>query len=99
MIKNQTEEKLEEAIAPVGPSAKNYDHSPQIEKSIDDKRMLDNEEHEKSSNDSLGAPQNLHIPKSSTMKMLDNTLLELEKLDFKKKENPVDFGNDSSNTA
>ena len=71
--------------------AKNHDQSPKIEESKDDDitvRMLGKEEDEESSNDSLEAPTRRRIPKSSTMKMLDNALLELKKLDFKKNMNP-----------
>ena len=42
--------------------------------------------------DDLEAPTGRPIPKSSTMGMLDNAVLGLEKLDFSKKDKPVEGG-------
>ena len=106
MIKSQTDEGLEEVTAPVVTSPENDNQSPQIEESPDDVntvrmldneedvRMLDNEEDEESSKDTLEPPPRRPVPKSSTMRMLDNALLELEKQmqDISKKDKPVEGG-------
>ena len=77
MIKSHTDEGVEEVTAPVDTSSEIQDQSAQIEESTDDVntvRMLDNEEDEESSNDTLEPPTRRPVPKSSTMRMLDNAL-------------------------
>ena len=81
MIKSQADEGLEEATAPVVTSTEIHDQSAQIEKSTDDVntvRMLHNEEDEESSIDTLEPPPRRPVPKSSTLTMLDDALLELQ---------------------
>ena len=60
----------------------------------EDVRMLDNEEDEESSNDTLEPPPRRPVPKSSTLRMLDDALFELEKKmqDISKKDKPVQGG-------
>ena len=110
MIKSQTDEGLEEVTAPVDTSPENDDQSAQIAESTDDVntvrmldneedvRMLDNEEDEESSNDTLKPPPKRPVPKSSTLRMLDDAVLELQsRLDLSKMDKPSEGG--SSNVV
>ena len=64
----------------------------------EDVRMLDNEEDEESSNDNLEPPPRHPVPKSSTLRMLDDAVLELQSLlDLSKKDKPAEGG--SSNVV
>ena len=109
MIKSQSDEGLEEVTAPVDTSPENQDQSAQIAESTDDVntvkrldnedvRMLDNEEDEESSSDNFEPPPRRPVPKFSTLRMLDDAVLELQSLlDLSKKDKPAEGG--SSNVV